>query len=91
MGKQSGVVLNAHIFLAAEAAAYHGRRHPDLFGRKAEGVGTFPLGLIYALIPAYYVYAAVLGEGYGAFRLHKGMLCEGQTVMVGDGIPAFRY
>ena len=91
LGKKGGMMLYAHIFLASEASAYHGSRYTYLLKGQSKGVGTFPLGLVYALVAAYYVYAAVLGKCYGTFGLHKCMFRKGHAVMVRYHIFTFGY
>jgi hypothetical protein len=88
VGKQRRVVLHAHILLAAESAAHHGRRHAYALKRKPEHIRAFVLRLINALVGADDVHDAALGIGYGAFRLQKRVLRKGNAVVVGHHIFA---
>ena len=85
-GEEGGVMLYAHVLLAAEAAAHHGRLHPHLFRGQVQHEGHFLLGLVDALVAGDHVHALAFGTGHGAFRLQKGVLGEGQAEFGGHGV-----
>ena len=84
--EHGGVVLDAHILLAAETAADHLGDDAHLFRRQARRLGAFALCLIDPLVGAVDHDAVALGHGDRRLRLQKRVLGRRRAVAACDDV-----
>ena len=85
-GQDGGVVLDAHVLLAAEAAAHHHGLDPNLVGGEAGGLGALLLGLVDALVGRPDDDPVPVRGGHGALGLQEGVLGGGRVVLPGHHV-----
>ena len=80
------MVLDGHILLAAEAAAYQAVAHFHLLRREAQHPHDLVLGIVGTLIRGEDHDAVPVGISHGALRLQEGMLRPGSGEALGQNV-----
>ena len=84
---QDSILLDGHIFLAAEAAADQRCTGMDLLSGNVQHDGTFSLNVVDGLAGGVDQDAVLaLGHSHGTLRLHEAMLLPGGLILTGDNI-----
>ena len=86
-----GMVLNANVLLAAEAAADKLVFNIYLIRGQAQHGRGFVLSIVYALVGGIYLNAPVKGHSYGALRFKEGVLGKGRCVFAVQYVLALGY
>ena len=86
-----GMVLNANVLLAAEAAADKLVFNIYLIRGQAQHGRGFVLSIIYALVGRIYLHAPVPRQCHGALRFKEGVLRKGRCVFAVQYVLALGY